>query len=83
MNAEFLNKRQYDMIAVENGGIAQSKEDWEKENKCIIIESIKFGWFVGFGYWKDVYIEPFDGYTHNILLPFIRIQTGRLRVSAK
>lgn len=83
MNTNLLNKKQYDIIATENGWIAQSKENWEKEHKCIIIESVKFGWFVGFGYWKDVYKYPFNGYTHNILLPFVRIQTGLLRVVDK
>ncbi len=83
MNTNFVNRKQYDRIQTEGGYIDQSKEDWEKENKCIIINSVKFGWFVGLGYWKDVYIEPFNGYTHNILLPFVRIQTGLLRVVEK
>ena len=79
MKANFLNSKQYDRIITESGYIDQSLSDWEIENKCIIISSIKFGWFIGFGYWKDVYKNPFDGLTHNILLPFVRIQYGFLK----
>ena len=78
MNTNFVNRKQFDRILTGGGSIDQSKEDLSKENKCIIIRSVKFGWFVGFGYWKDVYKYPFNGYTHNILLPFFRIQTGLL-----
>jgi len=79
MDKNFLNKRQFDMIATDGGWILQSKKDWEKENNCIIISSVRFGWFIGFGYWKDIYTGTFDGYTHNYLFPFVRIQNGLVR----
>lgn len=79
MKNNFLNNKQLDFISTENGGLLQSQEDWERETGFTIINSIKFGFFIGFGYWKDVYRSPFNGYTHNILLPFIRIQNGLLR----
>lgn len=40
------------------------------------IQYIRFGLFIGFGYWRDNYTKPFSGYTHNILLPFVRLQFG-------
>lgn len=78
MKLKFNELRNFDLISNDNGWIAQSKHDWEKENKCVIIDSVKFGWFIGFGFWKDVYKPPFKGYAYNILLPFIRIQKGLL-----
>jgi hypothetical protein len=36
---------------------------------------------VGFGYWKDVYVKErlgIEGVTHNVILPFLRIQWGYL-----
>jgi len=33
---------------------------------------------IGFGYWKEVYTAPFEGHTHNIVIPFLRIQFGYL-----
>lgn len=38
---------------------------------------------IGFGYWKDIYKKEkigMDGLTHNIILPFMRIQWGFLVV---
>lgn len=39
---------------------------------------IKFCPVIGFGYWKEVYKFPFQGHTHNIIAPFLRIQFGAL-----
>lgn len=78
MNDNCLNRKQYDRIIIEND---QHKEDLEIKNKYITVNSINFGWFIGFGYWKDIYKVPFKGYTINILLPFVRIQTGVIKMS--
>lgn len=49
--------------------------------KKIKIWHVKFQPFLlGFGYWKDDYNPTFDGYAHNILLPFFRIQVGEIKV---
>lgn len=45
------------------------------------IRYIKIAPVIGFGYWKDVYRAPqlgITGLTHNIVLPFVRIQWGYL-----
>jgi len=39
---------------------------------------IKLAPIIGIGYWKDVYEVIPGGYTHNIILPFVRIQFGYL-----
>lgn len=36
---------------------------------------------IGIGYWKDVYDEEklgIGGWTHNVILPFVRVQWGAL-----
>ena len=38
----------------------------------------KFCWSIGFAYWKDLYAQGLYGYTHNIVLPFCRIQWGKV-----
>lgn len=50
-------------------------------SKKIKLSHIKFCPIVGFGYWADKYKEDeigIGGITHNIILPFIRIQFGYL-----
>jgi hypothetical protein len=46
----------------------------------IKIKHIKFSPVFGIGYWYDDYskVVGLNSYTHNILLPFIRIQFGQL-----
>lgn len=45
------------------------------------IRNLKFTLVIGIGYWKDEYNldSLILGYCHNIILPFIRIQIGKLR----
>lgn len=42
------------------------------------LRHIKIAPIIGFGYWKDIYDVLPGGYTHNIILPFLRIQFGYL-----
>lgn len=43
------------------------------------IKHFKFAPVIGFGYWKDIYkLGMSEGYCHNIILPFVRMQIGQL-----
>ena len=53
------------------------------KTKKIAVSSVKLGWFLGLGYWKEVYREPFSGYTHNFLFLNIRIQIGILTLNTE
>lgn len=49
--------------------------------KRLDIKSIKIHPVIGIGYWKDIYSKDkigIDGVTHNLILPFLRIQWGYL-----
>jgi len=49
--------------------------------KSIKVNSIVFGFIFGFGYWKNVYSKEktgIEGYSHNIILPFMVIQLATL-----
>ena len=50
--------------------------------KTLQIRHISIAPIIGLGYWKDVYKKEkigFEGVSHNIILPFIRIQLGYLK----
>lgn len=49
--------------------------------KAYRINHFKFAPVIGFGYWKDEYNfskHSLNGYAHNIILPFLRIQIGEI-----
>lgn len=56
------------------------KIDSVSAGKVLRFKSIRFGWLLGIGYWKDIYPDPFDGYAHNILLPLVCIQWGKFNL---
>jgi len=48
-----------------------------KVTKTLNSRHIKLCPVIGFGYWKDDFnLANVRGYTHNIIIPFIRIQWG-------
>lgn len=43
------------------------------------IRHVKLCPVIGLGFWRDVYVKEetgIEGFTHNFILPFIRIQLG-------
>jgi hypothetical protein len=72
----FINKFQRDVIIREKGSQVRESDP----RKFFTIWHVKFCSVFGFGYWKDIYKEPFTygSHTHNIILPFLRIQFGRM-----
>ncbi len=84
MKQYYINLMYRDMTVENDGSItAQTLEGWQEEMKCLLISHFQFAWVFGFGYWKDVYSSPYEGHTHNLLLPFCRFQWGYLKIKSK
>lgn len=57
-----------------------------KNNQVVKIYKLRFLLNIGFGYWRDKYIEKYhgtDGNIHHIILPLCKIEVGRLIVPSK